>query len=290
MPKPPEDIIEIKPSFYGIGLNINALWRRFRSKPDPVTIVARRFLQVYQDHGVAISQIPRLVSQLSLEQIRNPESLLPALTPEILQQTADLFRIQWKWLDGTTKTIYDRRYCYKDPWAFFEDLKTLKIDEFDFPLVAFCSSGKLDSTNHRDQPVVLVLREKCAQLDDQTIYRYHIQDEFYWGYWKTRIQLKAMIRVWYRKFQIPVPIYRVEPKILEEIKTGRVVPHPFYRNRRLKGADLEDYSLLPSESRQSKDAEEMGMVFEYIEAYKLKDVGKNEARNPKTSGQTAKFR
>jgi hypothetical protein len=168
----------------------------------------------------------------------------------------------------------------------------MKIDEFAFPLVAFCSSDRLDSSSRHGtkQPIVLVLRESCAELEDKTIYRYRIHDEFCWGYWKCRIQLKAMTRIWYKKYQASVPIYRIDKKALSAIEEGLVVPRLFYQNsRRMRDADLKDYSLLPSESRQSKDEDEFPTVLAYIETYKLEHVGEDRVRNPSGSEETHKF-
>jgi hypothetical protein len=67
----PDDILEIKPGLYGFRLNIRALIRRFtrQAKKDPVAVVAQRFLQLFQDHGVPIAQIPRLVPQVTLDKL-----------------------------------------------------------------------------------------------------------------------------------------------------------------------------------------------------------------------------
>ncbi len=294
MNKSREDIVEVKIPLGGIlSINVREVFRRFKDKQksDPVLIVAHRFLQIFEDHGVAVSQIPRLIPQLSLEQLRSPESLLPALTPEILQQTSELFQIRRAWLEGTTGVIYNCYACYKDPWRFFEDLKTLRLEDFGFPIVMFCSAKKLDGTSGRNQFLVPVLREECAQLGEKTIYRYHVYDDGWdWGYWKCRIQLKAMMRVWWEKYEVPVPVIHIDKKELKEIEAGRVVPHKYFtRRRRSVESSLEDYSLSLDESTVSKESEELPVVFEYINAYKLEDK-EAPGRYQKLSEETARFR
>lgn len=286
-----KDILEIKPGIYGVSLNLRELWRRFISRPkeDPVTIVANRFIRVFKEHGVAISQIPRLVQGVTLEQLRDPELLLPALTPNILEKVAELFQIKLSWLEGTTNIIYDVHPSYKNPWAFFEDARNLKIDQFGFPLVVFCSAKKLDYKSDKDQALLLVLREPCAQLGDKTIFRYRIHDQFLWGYWKSRIQLKAMMRIWYKKIEAPVPIYLVSPNILSDLEECKLIPHTYYQNsRRMKGCFLEDFSLLPEESAKSKDLEEMPTVLRYIDVFKLDQIDSG-AKNPRGSRDTQDF-
>ena len=55
-----DDIIEIKPGVPGLKLNVRALLRHFAKKAetDPVSAVAYRFLYLFQEHGVAGTQIP----------------------------------------------------------------------------------------------------------------------------------------------------------------------------------------------------------------------------------------
>ncbi|MFZ2522206.1 MAG: hypothetical protein WAX44_03070 [Minisyncoccia bacterium] len=217
-------------------------------------------------------------------------TLLSALTTETLQEIADLFQIQRKWLEGTTDTIYDCHYyyCYKNPWKFFKDLETLKIDAFDRPMVAFSSFSKFDNKSNKDQPILLVQREKCADLDDKPVYRYRIIDQFLWGYFKTRIQLKAMIHIWYKKYEIPVNIYQVDKKVLEGMEAGKIVPDSYIRNsKQLRNIGLEDFSLSFEDDRLAKETGELGDVIEYIKAYKLE---KMDGEDPKTSFDTAKYR
>ncbi len=268
-----EDIFELKPGMYGLNVNIRALLRRFASggKKNPTLIVAERFLSIFEDHGVAISQIPRLVPNLSLDQLQNPESLRPALTPEILRDTARLFQIKLSWLEGITDQIYDYDFFYKDPWRFFDDFRKLNREDFFSPIAVFCSTTKLNYEGGRGQLIVPVLREKCAQFGDNVIYRYHIYDEFDWGYQKCRIQLKAMVRILEKKLKVPVvPMYQINKKILKGIESGRIVPRQYY-GREKTDPSLEDYSLSPEESAVSKEADELPIVLNYIKAYKLDD-------------------
>ncbi len=295
MTRDKEDILELKiPVLPGVlDINIREFLRWFKKKPnekeDDVLIVPKRVLQIFENHNVAVTQIPRLIPKLSLEQVSNPETLLSALTIEVLQEISDLFQIQRKWLEGTTDIIYNcHYYCYKNPWKFFKDLETLKIGIFDRPMVAFSSVSKFDNNSNKDQPILLVQREKSADLDDKPVYRYRIIDQFLWGYFKTRIQLKAMMHIWYKKYEIPVNIYHVDKKILEGMEAGKIVPDSYIRNsKQLRNIGLEDFSLSFEEDRLAKETEELDEVMEYIKAYKLV---KMDGEDPKTSFDTAKYR
>lgn len=55
-------------------------------KRKPVTVVADRFLRIFQDHEIAISQISRLMPEASLAALQSQESLLPILTVDVLKK------------------------------------------------------------------------------------------------------------------------------------------------------------------------------------------------------------
>ena len=262
----PKDIISIDPvvTFKYI------LETMKKDKPNPVFGVAERFLQLFQDHNVMLTQIPRLIPEVTLEKLKDAESLLSVLTPDVLEKTAKLFQIKLNWLEGETKTIFNCYYCYKNPQKFFEDSKTLKIAEFERPMIAFCAVSKLNNKSGKDQKIILVQRERCAKLGEKIIYRYRICEGFLWGYWKSRIELKAVMRVWYKKYKIPVPIFQIDEKILEGIEEGYIVPEQYIRrNKRFNTDGLEDFSLSLEEDRLSKESDELPTVLEYIEDYQL---------------------
>src|SRR6266545_3426476 len=74
-----------------------------------------------------ITQIPRLVPGLTLDKVSRVETLLPALTGEVLDETAKLFQIRRTWLEGVGDEIYDTVWCYKAPERFFEELARLNL-------------------------------------------------------------------------------------------------------------------------------------------------------------------
>ncbi len=276
MSKDRKDIVELKPGAYGISIDLCALWNRFIAKPknDPVLIVAQRFLKIFNDHGVAVSQIPRLIPQLTLEQLRTAEDLLPALTVQIIHQAAQLFQVQRAWLEGTSERIYENRWCYKNPERFFKDLSMLQLEGVTYPVVAFCCDQKLNKRSRHEQPVVLVMVEKCADLGDKEIYRYRIyNDEWIWNYFKSRIQIKAMIRIVEKMLNVPTPLYRVRQDTLRKIVAGLLVPTlGFSEGVRLRAVSLEDFSLSSDESAVSKESDELPRVLKYIEDYDLDGV------------------
>lgn len=265
---------------FNLGFFGAAISRTFHLKkkkePSPLDIVAHRFVQIFQDHGVSISQIPRFIPVITLEKLNNHEALLSALTTDVLEQTADLFQVRREWLEGLGFQIYQRHWCYKQPEAFFKDLSAINIKDTFWQITILSKKDTLDYRSRWDQPIVLVLVEKIANIGEKEINRYRIYgDGWDWGYWKCRIQLKAMARLAHERYEKTIPIYTTDPKTLKEIEAGWRVPRPYLIRRSTK-AFLEDFGLSPEESAVSKESEELPEVMGYIQAFKLQKNNKNK--------------
>lgn len=269
MAKERDDIFEFKIGTHGINIDIRALWRRFfsKTKPESAVIVAERFLQVFRDHGVSDMQIPRLIPTISIEQLRNSEALLPVLTNDVIERCAKLFKIRRTWLEGEGGQMYDYHWSYADPQRFFEDLAVMQLNSTLFPIIALCTEPRLDYRSRHKQPIVLCLVEKIVDLGDDEIRRYTIfNDDWDWGYRKSRIRLKAMIRAINQVMNIPaVPIYLIKRGDLEKIESGYCVPRPYLKGKRLHNIALEDYVRYPEESAVSKEADELPEVVKYMQ-------------------------
>lgn len=96
-----------------------------------MNVVAQRFLQVFREHGVEASQIPRLFPLIRFDDLKSEEALLSVLTPEMLDKTAKLFSIRSQWLEGVDDRIYEWLSCYKQPEIFFEYLASPIEDKND---------------------------------------------------------------------------------------------------------------------------------------------------------------
>ncbi|MEO7344811.1 MAG: hypothetical protein ABIU85_08235, partial [Methylotenera sp.] len=201
--------------------DVKKLWQFIAGSQNTgsVDLIARRFLQVFLDHGIEASQIPRLLPQIKLDNLQHLEKLLAVLTPAILDQTADLFGIRSPWLEGVDDEIYESRHCYKEPTLLLNHLATLKIDThhpFSFPLRILTTTKNLDYHNTSDQLLAPVIVEPIMELGDKWIYRYHIyRDGFNWNYEPTRIQLKVIARIVYKHFNTSVPMFVISMKEME---------------------------------------------------------------------------
>ncbi len=269
------EILEIKPGIAGISVNLRALWSwiRKRTTTSPVEIVGQRFIKLFEDHGVSITQIPRLVPELPLVSLHNSERLLASLTPALLDQAALMFNVNRGWLEGTTDSIYDTDFCYMAPERFFNALLKISRDTFESPACFLFDGRRLDNRVEREQPLALVMREKIAEFGGEDIFRYRVfGDDWNWSYVKCRVQLKSMIRIVEQTTGRPIHLFPCRPDELANIRGGGMIPRRPLVGRHEKNAPLEDYVLSASESVQARETEELPHVLQYIENYKLAEM------------------
>lgn len=262
-----------------VSHNINKLWQSLagKSKSKPVNIVAQRFRQAFHDHGVEAAQIPRLLPQVKLDDLKSDETLLEVLTPEVIDQAAHLFGIRAEWLEGVDDNIYEYLHCYKQPELFFELLATLRsranYDFSFFPLRVLSSTKNLDGKDDRQQLLVPILLEKVGELGDEWIYRYHIfNDGFDWGYAPSRIQLKAIVRLLYTVLKFHTPLFVVSSVELQNVLDRKKIPRGFVKGCLLTDPSIEDFAMTREESRIAMEVDELPEVLKYIKDHKLESL------------------
>jgi hypothetical protein len=250
-------------------------FRQLFAKPRSSTpdTVAARFLQVFQEHGVEATRIPRLLPQIRLDDLQSPAKLLAALTTELLHTTAQLFGVRRQWLEGIDDQIYGRLGTYKQPGILLEHLATAVADskpQRGWPLRALVTTMHLDRNDDRSQAMVPILLERIAELDDETIYRYHLYvDGFDWSYAPGRMELKALARLAYQIFRTTVPLYPISQKQMSEIMACKAIPWRYLMGTVLTTPSLEDFALSKEESALAREVEELPEVLRYIEENKL---------------------
>lgn len=256
--------------------SLNKFWRHLadREKTNSVSNIPLRFFQVFLDHGVEESQIPRLLPQLKLDDLQSTKKLLAALTPELLDQTAQLFGVRLQWLEGVDEKIYEYKSCYKHPKRLLEHLASLSVfsedDRHNFPLRVLTTTNHLDYGDQRKQLLVPVLVEKIAELGDEDIYRYYVyRDGFDWSYAPGRIQLKAMTHIVFKAFS-PVPLFVISSSEMQSILNGEVIPRKYLDGCLVTNPSLEDYSL-DETSLVAKEVDEFPAVMKYIQEHGFQD-------------------
>lgn len=245
-----------------------------KNKVNPVNLIPQRFIQVFENHGVAASQISRLLPQIQFSDLKSEDALLQILNYEVLEQAAQLFGVRRQWLEGVDDQIYEFHNCYKHPEIFFDDLISFchrDDGSFFLPILAFSTRKNLDYVDPETQPLALVLAKRIAMLDDKEIFRYHIfNDQWNWSYAPTRIQVKAMIRLVSIAIDEPIPLHVIEPDQIKALYGSTVFPGRLINGRYMTDPTLDDYTTLGYFN--SKETDEFPEVLKYIEEHGLRDL------------------
>lgn len=240
-------------------------------QPDnPVSLVAERFLQVFREHGIEATQIPRLLPEIKLEYLQSPETLLPELNHDLLDKVAKLFGIRVQWLEGCDERIYDYLATYKEPQLLLDHLRSLWhqpawANEVGTPLRILSTTKHLDYREDYSYELAPILVEPVAKLGEETIYRYHVyQDGFSWDHSSARIELKAIALTAYKALHKPIPIYPISERDMEAVLEGRRIPFSLLGRCLNTDPSLEDYILDKSESVVAKETDELPDVLGYM--------------------------
>jgi hypothetical protein len=249
----------------------------FEPKPKPSesatpNLVAKRFRQLFVDHGIEETQIPRVFSKITLDDLKSDESLLKKLTPDLINEVAELFKVRVEWIEGVDDTIYSLWTCYKQPEKFFKYLKKIKYEEHSFPFRLITTTEKFDYKDGSYQPFSILFVEKIAELGDEDIHRYQLDTDWNWQHSYCRIQIKAMAMLYWQQERQPITIHKVSKEIYEQIEDLSLIPYHYLRGSLVSEPSLEDYVIEPTESRVSKEAEELPIVLKYIEDNNLSEM------------------
>lgn len=155
---------------------------------DPVRAQATRVLEAFEAHGVKPQQIARLLPadiEVKSAAWSSADTLKDAMTPELLQWTANLLSLNPAWLDGE-REIASRhahfRYSSNQPSALFHWLRERyqrngKTQwEAGASLYVLCACDA-PMTNTANGPLVLMLREAFAEVNGSKRYRYTLLSE-----------------------------------------------------------------------------------------------------------------
>ncbi|SHJ66615.1 hypothetical protein SAMN02745165_02883 [Malonomonas rubra DSM 5091] len=237
-------------------------------KTSEVFSLVERFVQIYKSHGIERTQIPRFLGEeggLSLVDVSTDEKLLQALNEKLLQTTCDSFGVQRDWLDGKDVPIYPYLGHNDDLSSYIDFLLELKKSGVAIQGFAIKRpEDKLQKSIESHGPcdcffIALLFRVELDHWGDccqDSIWRYYpLGDQIYWGYERTRMQLKAktliahMLGIYFKGCVM-------EADEIEAIMEGQIFPGPLMEHRSHVGWYPEDYIFTAAESRSVADSEE----------------------------------
>lgn len=168
-------------------------WRRTSRNVQAGESVASRLVCLYETHGVHRNQIPRFLGHgLTLADMQDDASLLERLDEPLLEAVCERFAVRREWLDGASAQAHPCHNFYKQPEAFVGFIEKLLADSPDADM-----SGILIAPEQlgADTVALLIFEESIGTVGNETIYRYHLCNNWTFSYWKARAYLTACVAI-----------------------------------------------------------------------------------------------
>ncbi|TMO82453.1 hypothetical protein [Pseudoalteromonas spongiae] len=194
--------------------------------------VATRFVALFESHGVKRSQIPSFFKNgLTFDACEDDAELLKALTPEMIEEAANLFEVNLDWLQGASEKIYEVKDFYKRPdlCETYLEILTEKAKENHLESYVIIPDIKQKKLIESYDAFILIT-ETITTLNDRHIYKYHLLRTRAIDYWKSKAYFAATCALlWKYKCY---PIGKVAPyKWLSEIIEGKQLLQYDYEDR-----------------------------------------------------------
>jgi len=209
-----ENLLKLVPAFFTAKNSIQS-----ETNKEPV----RRFIELFEGHGVARTQIPGFLEgydiEISLSDLVDDDALLRRIDGSLLNKTCEIFGVRREWLDGVDLQIYSYHDFYKHPEQFDEFIKRLKDNNSDAQFDGVLLVSEVPC-NH-DQALI-ILQEMIGSIGDKPIYRYYLCNNWYYSYWKSRAYLTACIAVAWKQ-HIHIQGRYLSQKNIEPLADGSIL-------------------------------------------------------------------
>ena len=242
---------------------------------ESVKLFVNRFLQIYESHGIPINQIPKFAADMNLQitDFKNYDTILNVLDNKLIEWTCARFGINRNWLEGDPgcfapleKEIYPSFDCYQNLHLIEKIISRLDWNQArKFSLFAFKNGELVRKEQPGSSYIVLVLRENVGLLNDRPINRYiPVNTIWYWDYYKTRFQAKAIFLLC-KKFGVIVRGYDLPEETLEALSAGELFPEPILNSLHRYTWHPENYVATINMNQQAKEADDFGELQIYIQ-------------------------
>jgi len=224
-------------------------WQNHR---DPIRAQAALVLKVFEAHGIARTQIGRLLPErfpIPMKDFASAEKLKEYLTPAFLDWVAELFALNRAWLDGSPVAPHQTIGTYKYPSDFRSWLNERRSGmPFQFRLLVMKPSAKVIGQTS-DEGIVLTVEERFAVLDDQPLCRYFLVDgSGPLDHYPVLLNLMGLCAV-ADQARCLVKGYVVSRKLCDAVEEGKLlIPSGLGKSRRSWAPDALLYQPVSSES------------------------------------------
>ena len=261
------------------GIRVVSHWYKTRQTPLPmgkedreseISVFLERFFLVFQSHGINRTQIPRFLSEkyeLSLHDMSTDENFLKALDEGIIETVCSRFGVQREWLDGKDVPVYLTNFFDKNPNGFINFLSNLKSKYRHIKGFALKSpKDDLEKKNYQSE-IALIFRAEIAnggEFRETGIYKYFpLSEIYYWGYERTRLQLKAYVFIAWQ-FEIKIFGCELPENTIADIREGLIFPDLLIEKSHFVSWHPDEYIFSEHESRAVKDSKEALEARKYL--------------------------
>ncbi|WP_375724252.1 hypothetical protein LXN10_01775 [Arcobacter sp. KX21116] len=247
---------------------------------EKIDLMLTRFFKLFELHDIHINEIPIVIDKkfnITYYDISSKEKLLKKISHELLEWVASFFSININWLVGENDYMYETHHFDKDIFGFCKMINSIskEYDIYDIHLLKdFELDVNIDENNNTRQYVYPICQIKILELNGKYIYKYIVFEDYHWDYKRTRIELKVMVYLIYKKY---VDYYKSNVYI-KGYDIGKDMDYYSFIKGETSYNQLhcfgyswypEDYVDDPLDSYVAKDTEERQEVLEYIEYWKL---------------------
>jgi len=191
---------------------------------DDVSIVTKRFIELFESHGVHRNQIPEFFgSDLELEHILDDQKLEKVVTNNIniQQDIAQIFGVRKEWLQGIDSQIYTLEDFYGDTNEFIKFIDSL-IGRDNLSEIHITLLKSINYPNERKCHAVMLIEKPIKKLGEKIIYKHIMIDIQSLRYWRTLNRTLWWIAHLRRK-NISTRGVEINFSLLEDIRQGETM-------------------------------------------------------------------
>jgi Putative DNA-binding domain len=240
--------------------------RNDRSGDSDLKQMAKRWLSVFDNHGIRRTSIPRAIKhpELVAGQFYNWQTTLEVLTEEILEQTCSLFRIRRAWLDGDSDVPYDAVQFDRRMDGVIEAMFAMRSQKASTSILGMKSVRSVGLEKEPRQVVGVILRAEVAETNDHTIYCYQPIFSASWGWSETKYRwyIKSALLA-ARSFNLNFFGCELPQRTIRQIVSGAIFPHPSLSQVHHMAWNPDDFVYEPSESVVAKEPDDLKLLLEY---------------------------
>jgi hypothetical protein len=237
---------------------------QFAGAHKDVTLMAERWLSVFDNHGIKRTQIGKLLERqsLSAHQFSTVETTLTVLSDELLDDACRLFYVDRGWLEGDRVKPYQPLDLDNRRGGLLAAMQGMKRRDCAPELLGF-RSGKKGLEEQPNQQVGFMLRVGWLELHNREVAAYFpIWPSFpEWSNEKYRWRAKRILLM-ARTLGFQFFGYQLRSTEIEALTEGSTFPEPILSKSNHHAWHPDDFIYAPEESPQAKESDDLRAFYD----------------------------